>query len=463
MSSDSLAADLKALISGEVLDSEEELLAASEDFGRLIHRHPRVVVRPTSAAEVAKVLQYANKQDVPVATRGEAHSQTGQSLVEGGIVLSTRALAGEIILDEAAETVTTGAGTIWGEVVKAIDPRGWVPRVLTNNLNVSMGGTLSVAGLGVASFRYGTQGDNAEELQFVTGTGEIVECRAEDNREIYDLARSGLGQFGVITRAKVKVRKRQPQNRTYMLLYDNLEGVLADSKKMMSDGRFDFVESWCVPLPVGFKSDEGRKRVFGEWFYPLHVTKEFEPGKAPVESELLSGLQAYRKSHVEDRTSLEFAFRLEPLFELWKRGPYWGSTHPWMEAILPWETSTFYVKTVLEKLPPPMLGGGHILLWPCTGGTSHVPLFKRPAGEFVLGFGILPGIPKQLVEPVLEALDRASAGVMMVGGKRYLSGWIRFNREQWKQHWGDDWNRLGEAKRKHDPKRLLNPGFIDFE
>jgi FAD/FMN-containing dehydrogenase len=52
---------------------------------------------------------------------------------------------------------------------------------------------------------------------------------------------------------------------------------------------------------------------------------------------------------------------------------------------------------------------------------------------------------------------------MMFGGKRYLSGWIRFTRDQWKQHWGEDWPRICAAKRKYDPKGLLNPGFIDYE
>ncbi|MCA9449556.1 MAG: hypothetical protein KC931_20720, partial [Candidatus Omnitrophica bacterium] len=160
---------------------------------------------------------------------------------------------------------------------------------------------------------------------------------------------------------------------------------------------------------------------------------------------------------------LEFAFRLKPLFELWKRGPYWANTHPWMEGILPWNMSSFYVNTALSKIPPPMLGGGHILLWPCSGITSKIPLFMAPEGEFVMGFGILPGIPKEYVDPVLQALDKASDGISMVGGKRYLSGWINFDQAKWKQHFGPKWSVVCEGKKKYDPKGLLNPGFIDYE
>ncbi len=462
MSESKLAIDLRPLVDGEVLTSDDELVAVSEDFGRLIHRKPAVLVCPTTAQGAARVLRYAYEHDVPVSTRGEAHSQTGQSLVQDGIVLSTRALTGIGGVDESTDSVRVGAGTLWGELVKELDVLGRVPRVLTNNLNVSVGGTLSVAGLGISSFRYGAQGDNVDELEVVTPTGDIVKA-TPDGHELFDLVRSGLGQFGVIIAACVKTRPRLPRNRTYMLLYDSIESVLAGSLKVMTEDRFDYLEAWCVPLPIGFKAEEGRKRAFGEWFFPLHLTKEFDPSSPPREAEDLEGLTPYRKSHIEDRTALEFGFRLEPLFELWKRGPYWGSTHPWMEVILPWESAAFYVKAVLEKVPPPMLGGGHILLWPSSGKTSTIPLFKRPAGNHVLGFGILPGIPKQYVDPVLEALDKASGAAMMFGGKRYLSGWIHFTQDQWRQHWGEDWSRICAAKKKYDPKGLLNPDFIEYE
>jgi cytokinin dehydrogenase len=352
---------------------------------------------------------------------------------------------------------------VWGDLVKHLDPMGLVPRVLTNNLNVTIGGTLSVAGLGVASFRYGAQGDNVEEIEAVTPTGDIVDCSPENNSEYFDIVRSGLGQFGAIAKAKIKLRKREPKNRTYILLYDNLDALMKDAETVMSDGRFDFLESWCVPLPVGFKNDDGRRRVFGEWFFPLHLTKEFPEDASPKDTELLEGLTPYRKSHQEDRTALEFAFRLEPLFELWRRSGYWDNTHPWMEAVLPWQTTPFYINAVLEKLPPPALGGGHVLLWPCTGDTSNIPLFMRPAGDLVMGFGILPGMPKEFVEPLLEALQKASDGSVMVGGKRYLSGWINFDRAKWKTHFGDKWTHVCAMKKKYDPKGLLNPGFIDFE
>ena len=40
--------------------------------------------------------------------------------------------------------------------------------------------------------------------------GEVVVCSREQNRELFDVVRCGLSQFGLITRAKVRLRRCQP-------------------------------------------------------------------------------------------------------------------------------------------------------------------------------------------------------------------------------------------------------------
>ena len=79
-----------------------------------------------------------------------------------------------------------------------------------------------------------------------------------------------------------------------------------------------------------------------------------------------------------------------------------------------------------------------------------------------MGFGILPGIPPELLAPVKARLNQASDAGMAAGGKRYLSGFIEFDRPRWKQHFGAAWGRILELKRTFDPDGILNPGFIDY-
>ena len=454
--------ELQQALPGRVITEPAGLAEKSGDFGRMIQRTPGAVVRCLDSSEVAKAVTFARRHRIPVATRGEAHTQSGQALTEGGILLDLTSLSVIEKLDEAERTVRCGAGVKWMDLVAATVSRGLIPPVLTNNLGVTVGGTLSVAGLGVASYRYGAQGDNALELEVVTGTGDRLLCSPAKNPELFDAVRSGLGQFGVITAAKLKLRDCKPMTRTYFLLYDNLPTLMQDAAALMSSERFHYLESWCVPLPQGFKKAGADFVPFAEWFFPLHATIEFDPANPPDDDAALRDLRFYRKSHVGDRALLEFSNRLEPLFVLWKRMGYWGNTHPWMETILPWQTAAPYIQQVLANLPPTFLGGGHVLLWPCRGSTSRIPNFMTPPGELVMGFGILPGIPPEFAAPARARLNQASDASMMAGGKRYLSGFIEFDRPRWKQHFGARWPKIVEMKKSYDPDGILNPGFIDY-
>ena len=66
--------------------------AAAHDFGGLIHRQPRGVLKPASSADIASLMRWAKGQGVKVAARGQGHSIYGRALVEGGIVVDMGAM-----------------------------------------------------------------------------------------------------------------------------------------------------------------------------------------------------------------------------------------------------------------------------------------------------------------------------------------------------------------------------------
>src|SRR5579864_1887134 len=210
--------EIKEALGERILLDEEVRTHFRSDFGRMVDRLPGAVARCASAEDVAEVVRFCRARRIPVVPQGQAHTQSGQATTSGGVLLDTSAMAVIHEIDAAAETATVGGGVIWRDLVEATLAQGLVPRVLTNNLGVSIGGTLSMAGLGVASFRYGTQADNVLELEVVTGAGEIVTCSREQHRELFDMMRCGLGQFGVIVRAKILLRRAKPTVRMYYLL-----------------------------------------------------------------------------------------------------------------------------------------------------------------------------------------------------------------------------------------------------
>ena len=455
-------ADLAREVNGQVLVDDASRDAVSTDFGRIIVRKPSAVVRPSSSQDVATVIKFAAGNGLTVSTRGGGHSQTGQSLSDQ-IVLDMTALKEITEVSHEKSSVTCQAGLKWRELVQHLALQQLSPPVLTNNLDVTIGGTLSTGGLGVASWRYGTQADNCLELEVVTGEGEIVHCSEQQNNDLFDAVRAGMGQFGVITSAKLKIRSHLPKFRSYYLLYDDMPVLLDDLKTVMTDERFDFIESWCVPCPQGFKQVGDARQAFAEWFFPLHATIEIDGSSATPADDKLAGLRFYKHVHTEEGNFVDFYSRLDALFAIWRRAGFWEYAHPWMECVLPWQTTPLYIGQVLKNLPPQAIAGGHILLWPARGNSSSVPLFMRPSSEFLMGFGILPAVPSRFVDEVLPRLNTASQGAVMMGGKRYLSGWIAFDAAQWKAHYGDKWADVVKSKKKFDPKGVINPGFVLYE
>src|SRR5262249_57283490 len=80
----SLRNDLKDL-NGELSLDEAVLQTAADDFGHVVHKNPIAMLRPRDAQDIAKLVQFANRQGLKVAMRGQEHSFFGQSQVGGGV------------------------------------------------------------------------------------------------------------------------------------------------------------------------------------------------------------------------------------------------------------------------------------------------------------------------------------------------------------------------------------------
>ena len=72
---------------------------------------------------------------------------------------------------------------------------------------LTVGGTLSVGGMGETSYRLGAQVDHVLELGIVTGAGEFVTCSAERNSELFRMVLAGVGQCGIIVRAQLRLTR----------------------------------------------------------------------------------------------------------------------------------------------------------------------------------------------------------------------------------------------------------------
>ena len=153
--------------------------SAARDFGAVVSEAPAAVMRPGSAADIARLLgalSSAAPGAPAVAARGTGHSLHGQAQARGGIVVETRALprAVEVVArrgdGDGGAYADVGAGALWVEVLEECLRAGLAPRSWTDYLHLTVGGTLSNGGISGQAFKHGPQISNVLELEVVTGT-----------------------------------------------------------------------------------------------------------------------------------------------------------------------------------------------------------------------------------------------------------------------------------------------------
>ena len=439
----------------------ESLEAVSLDFGRVLHKRPQAVARVASAEEVSEIIRKAGRWGCPVSFQGAAHSQGGQSLSDGGIVLDMKGL--DRIGDIEDGTVRVQGGVLWRDLINRVLSHGYIPMVTTTGLGATVGGTISVGGYGTASHLYGAQTDNVTELEVVTGEGRLLRCSPSAQTALFDCARGGLGQFAAITEARIRLRKAPPELWVCEVEFDDVEALMLDMARIVSRDHFQHIRIICLPIVRDFRRLLAGETPFTRILYQVYLTAELD--SAPDEAasaEMLSGISHGRILGCYTAKIDKFIDPTSPLPGVTLPFDDRTLAHPAVEAFLPWENAANGVLEVLSGLPPSIALHSIVLLAPFRRDRLRSPMIAYPAGDLLMGFSILPDLPSSSLKRTLPVLEEAGNRMTQAGGKRHLSGWVDYDHVQWKEHYGDLWPRIMEWKSAFDPKGILNPGFVRY-
>jgi cytokinin dehydrogenase len=322
-------------LGGEVRFDDRARTAAAEDFGHLVHRTPEGVLLPASEEDVAATVRWAAASGRGFAAQGNRHSVFGRGQVRDGIVADMRRL--RAVHDVQDDRVVVDAGATWRELLATTLARGLAPPVLPDYLDLSVGGTLAVGGVGSRTWRSGVVADNVLELRVVTGRGERLRCSPAGNPRLFDAVRAGLGQVAVITGATLRLVPAPRTVRRFLLLYSDLATMLADQRLLIREPRFEVVQGAVLAAPGG------------GWWFRLEVVKECS-GSPPDDAELLAGL-ADDRAAAEAGTLpyLDYLGRLDALEQALQANGQWRLPHPWL--------TTFVGDAVVEPVVAGELAG----------------------------------------------------------------------------------------------------------
>lgn len=433
-------------LDGALRIDEAALLAAAQDFGHLRNRRPIAVLEPGSYEDVVRMVNFARENRIKIGARGEGSSVYGQSQVEGGIVVRMSALNRPPVFGE--NWVQVNSGLTWSEVLAATLERGLRPPVLTHNVELSVGGTLSVGGMDGGSYRHGAQVDNVLELLVVTGEGRLETCSPAQQPELFDAMLAGLGQCGLILRATLRLIPAGTHARVFELLYPDLNTMLADERLLVDDGKIDRISGYVFPSASG------------RWSYYIQADLNFSPPEPPDKDVLPAGLHHLRGfERIYTQPYFDFVAN-NPRQAALKASGRIQLPHPWLDVFIPDAAADQYLADTFGKLTPADIGVDFpISFFFIKTAACTRPLLRLPDSESACLFNLMttitdPGSTERMVAQNRHFFDRAR----QVGGKHLPVSAMTLSRQDWQEHFEPHWDRFTTAKRRFDPDNILSPG-----
>ena len=437
-------------LDGSLLLDEGQREQMATDFGANFHRVPLAVLKPRSTEDLMKIVRFANAQGLKIAMRGQGHSQYGQTLVEGGIVVDSRTLNGVKL---GAGVVDAQGGASWEEVARQTLAQGLTPPAMGDTMTLSVGGILSAGGISNSSHLFGAVVDTVEEVDVVTGAGDLLKCSAQRNRELFELALAGMGQCGLIESARLRLVTAPKWVVRRDLMYDDLGKFLGDARHLASEAKVEHLGALVL-------ADQTRG-----WTFKITIGKFCE---SPEEADLRAVVADLRFKSSEDLMPVPFGLYLHrevardtAAYAARKRTP---SRALYITMFVPGSVGEEFVARILAT-PAETSGVTRFSLYLLPVQKFTRPMFMLPRREefalatFLIRAGGLPisdgeRAYSEAVTTVRGLVDKTYA----VGGKVYPPYAPFFSRADWEAHYGPNWQRLIAAKNKFDPMGILTPG-----
>ncbi|KAE9604701.1 putative cytokinin dehydrogenase [Lupinus albus] len=316
----------------------------------------------------------------------------------------------------------------------------------------------------------------------MSGKGDLVKCSPVKNSELFYSVLGGLGQFGVITRARIPLAPAPTGVKRLRLLYNDFSTFTKDQEHLISfherndTHAADYVSGYILlnqtSLDLSFYPTNYQAKIsslvtkYGI-IYSLELVKYYDNNsqthiKEEVAS-LLKGLNYIpRFAFEKDHSYEEFQNRLHiSELDLTSKG-LWNVPHPWLNLFIPRSRISDFKEGVLKGI---FLKQNIFVGTPSFFPTNRNKWDDRMSAVtpnedvfYVLGLYRSSGFDKEEV----KASETQNQQILQfckdfgIEIKQYLASYK--TKEEWVKQYGSKWQLIEDRKAKFDPKRILSPG-----
>lgn len=248
---DVIVDDLRDLLGVEGVVGDAAELAPFETDGFIaVRRLPLCVVLPRTTQEVAAVLKYCARYDIPVVPRGAGTSLSGGAIPqEDAVVIALTRMNRILEADYANRTATVQAGVTNLAISDAVSADGffYAPDP-SSQLACTIGGNIGMNSGGAHCLKYGVTTNNLLGVTLVLFDGTIVQLSGKHldsaGLDLLGVVCGSEGQLGIVTEAIVRLIAKPEGARPVLFGFATAEGAAACVS--------DIIGSGIIPVAIEF-------------------------------------------------------------------------------------------------------------------------------------------------------------------------------------------------------------------
>jgi len=215
---------------------------------KIVENIPDVVLTPKSKEEIQQIVEFCNRERIPLYVFGGGSTVTrGIEAVKGGICIDLSVHYNKVIsFNEADQTITVEAGMSGPTLEKILNEAperfqaqrrytcGHFPQSFEYS---SVGGWVVTRGAGQNSTYYGKIEDMVVSQEYITPRGRIKTpyyAREATGPDFDQVLMGSEGTFGILTEVTLRVFRHMPENcKRYSYMFKNWDDAINAAREIM--------------------------------------------------------------------------------------------------------------------------------------------------------------------------------------------------------------------------------------
>jgi glycolate oxidase FAD binding subunit len=200
------------------------------------HVRPKVVIFPSEALQIARVTEYANRNNLAIIPWGSGSKVAmGNPPERFDLAIGTSRLNQVVDIDAANLTVTVQAGVTFNEIQSRLTSKEYccyLPMDPPYCESATIGGILAMNSTGPRRLLYGLPRDIVLGVRFVAPNGEIVGAGGKTVKNVsgYDISKlmiGSAGTLGILCETTLRLLPLPERMETLLLSYESLAAAAA--------------------------------------------------------------------------------------------------------------------------------------------------------------------------------------------------------------------------------------------